>query len=77
MSISPFPKRLLIRKLNFENKTPSKKKRKNSKNLSLFQTDVGKKFFALGNLRGGAARNREIMKPVRTLVLNRLNRPWI
>ena len=27
MSISPFPKRLLIRKLNFENKTPSKKKK--------------------------------------------------
>ena len=33
MSISPFPKRLLIRKLNFENKTPSKKKERTPKTL--------------------------------------------
>ena len=65
---------MLIRKLNFENKTPSKKK---ERNLSLFRTDVANTFFALRNLRAGATRNREIIKPVRTLVLNRLNRPWI
>ena len=53
---------------------PNKKK-----NLSPFRTDVPIRSHALRTLGAGAARNREIMKPVRTLVLvsNRLNCLWI
>ena len=49
------------------------------KNLSPFRTDVPIRSHALCTLGAGAARNREIMKPVRTLVLvsNRLNCSWI
>ena len=53
---------------------PNKKK-----NLSPFRADVPIRFHALCTLGAGAARNREIMKPVRTLVLvsNSLNCLWI
>ena len=71
--LKTFPKRLLIRKLDFcikEYFFPNKKKK-----LSPFRTDVSIRFHALHTLGADAARNREIMRPVRTLVLvsNRLN----
>ena len=47
------------------------------KNLSPLLTDVFTRFHALHNFGADAARNREIIKPVRTLVSNRLNHPWI
>ena len=64
---------LLIRKLDFWIKKyffPNKRK-----NLSPFHTDVPIRSHAFHTLGAGAARNREIMIPVRTLVLvsNRLN----
>ena len=45
------------------------------KNFSPFRTDVPISYHALRTLGADAARNREIMRPVRTLVLvsNRLN----
>ena len=73
--LKTFPKRLLIRKLNLFIKYyffPNKRK-----NLSPFRYDIPIRFLALRTLGAGAARNRKIMKPVRTLVSHRLNRPWI
>ena len=46
-------------------------------NLSPLLTDVFTRFHALHNFGADAAGNREIIKPVRTLVSNRLNHPWI
>ena len=46
-------------------------KRKNQKNPLL--TDIPIRFHVLGRLGAGAARNREIMKPVRALESNWLN----
>ena len=43
------------------------------KNLSPLRTDVSIRFHALRSHGTSAARNREIMKPVTTLVSNRLN----
>ena len=67
------PKRFLIRKLDFCIKNyffPNK-----IKNLSPFRTDVPIRSHAFYTLEAGAVRNREIVRPVRTLVLvsNRLN----
>ena len=45
--------------------------------IYIYGTDALIRFYALRTLRAGAARNREIMKPVRALVSNRLNCPWI
>ena len=66
-------KRLLIRKLDFSIKKNFFLNRK--KNLSPFRTDVPIGSHALRTLGADAARDREFMKPVRTLVLvsNRLN----
>ena len=47
------------------------------KNLSECGTDVSIRFYALRTLGADAARNRKIMKPVRTMVSNGLNCPWI
>ena len=50
------------------------------KSLSLFRTDVSiiSHAHALRTLGAGAVRNREIMKPVRTLLVsNSLNCRWI
>ena len=44
-------------------------KRKNHRRI---HTDVAIRIYAVLNLGEGAARKREIMKPVRTLVSNRL-----
>ena len=48
-------------------------------NFTPFRTDVPNRSHALPTLGAGAARNKEIMRPVRTWVLvsNRLNCPWI
>ena len=75
--LKTFPKRLLIRKLDFcikEYFFPNKRK-----NLSPFRTDVSIRPNTLHTLGAGAAKNIEIMKPVRTFVLvsNRLNCSWI
>ena len=72
-SLKTFPKRILIRKLGFCIKKyffPNK-----IKNLSPFRIDVLIRSHALRTLGASAARNKEIMKPVKTLVLvsNRLN----
>ena len=61
-----FPKRLFIRKLDFCIKNyffPNKRK-----NLRPFHTDVPIRSNAPRTLGAGAARNRETMKPERTLV---------
>ena len=66
-----FLKSSLITKLNFGIKQyffPNKRK-----NLSPFRTDFPIKFYALCTLGGRVARNREIMKPMRTQVSNKLN----
>ena len=47
------------------------------RNLSESGTDVSIRFHALRTLAADAGKNREIMKPVRTLVSNGLNCPWI
>ena len=47
------------------------------KNLNESGTDVSIRFHALRTLGADAARNRETMKQVRTLVSNGLNCPWI
>ena len=66
-----FLKRLLIRKFNFcVKKYFFQNKRKN---LSPFCTDFPISFLAFRTLGAGNATNKEIMKPVRTLVSNRLN----
>ena len=54
-------------------------KRTKQTNLSPFHTDSPVRSHASRTLEAGAARNREIMKPVRTLVLvsKRLNCLWI
>ena len=62
------PQMLLIRKFNFCIQTKER-----ILSHFLLMLPLGILLFALLD----AARNREIMKPVRTLVLNRLNRPWI
>ena len=44
-------------------------------NLSQLFPDVLIRFHGLHILGAGAARNREIMEPVKTLISNRLNHP--
>ena len=47
------------------------------KNFRRFRSDVPIRFQALHTLTAGAARSRKIKKPVRKLISNRLNCPWI